>query len=95
MFAAFLKSEPTEVETPFKLVKQPFDVKIVSEGVERQVSGYACCVPMEVSCGGVSKEALFEHPPPSGRTEASFLLRLPDRPVALKTSVGIRDGSLS
>ena len=39
--------------------------------------------------------SLFEHPPPSGRTEASFLLRLPDYPVAFEASVGIGDGSLS
>lgn len=95
MTLALLFEEPTVVQAPFDLTAAPYEVRIVSRGIEEPVSGYAQCVPASVDCGGVTMHGLFEHPPPSGRTEASFLLRLPDYPVAFQSSVGVRDGSLS
>jgi len=95
MMLALLFEEPTPIQPPYDLTDAPFEVRIVRPGEEEGVSGYACCKPLPVSCGGLTKPSLFEHPPPAGRTEASFLLDLPREPVAFRTSVGIRDGSLS
>ena len=95
LFLGLLSTEARAFSPPLCLWEGTFEVKTVRNGLERDPSGYACCIPMEISCGGIAMQSLFEHPPPSGRTEASFILKLPDSPTILKTKVGIRDGSLS
>jgi hypothetical protein len=45
--------------------------------------------------GNETRRALHEHPPNQGRTLVDYCLRLPAEPLALRASVGVRDGSKS
>jgi len=49
----------------------------------------------EAKCGGQNRPALSLHPPPSGKSLADWLLKLPAAPARLVTAVGVRDGAKS
>lgn len=60
----------------------------------------ATCSGMEVqvapaTCGGITRAALWEHPPASGSARVAYLVPIPAgvREMTLNFAVGIRDGS--
>jgi hypothetical protein len=49
----------------------------------------------DATCAGVTRRALWEHPPMSGSATVGYLVPIPSsvRQVKMKFSIGIRDGS--
>jgi len=49
----------------------------------------------DATCGGVTRPALWEHPPASGSANVGFLVPVPSglNPIKLKFATGIRDGA--
>jgi hypothetical protein len=49
----------------------------------------------QATCGGVTRAALWEHPPASGSARVAYLVPIPAwvRQMTLRFAIGIRDGS--
>jgi hypothetical protein len=90
-----MRRPPTAVEAPADLLRTPYSVRSVGEnGIEAGPPQYPPTVG-EATVGNETRRALHEHPPNQGRTLVDYCLRLPAEPLALRASVGVRDGSKS
>jgi hypothetical protein len=89
-------TEPAVVALPCDLLHTKFTSHVVhADGLETLAFSYFGGGVTTATCGGLERRALSLHPPPSGRSLADFLLRLPNRPARFVTGIGIRDGSKS
>jgi len=84
----------------FNIVSEPVWGCCVRGGKENPAddSSGATFVFGENSCGGIKKEGYFAHPPyigGVGYTFARFEIHVPQEPVFLDFSIGLRDGSSS
>jgi hypothetical protein len=95
--AVFILSDsPEPVELPVALETLKWNTSFASdEGLLLADPLYACAVPGERTCGGVTRKGLYAHPPAQGRTMADFPIHLPDAPARLDTWIGIHDNDRS
>ncbi len=63
-------------------------------GAERDSAGLEIKVG-DATCGGVTRVALWEHPPASGAAKVSYVVPVPPklRGLTLRFAIGIRDGA--
>ncbi len=88
--------EPEPVTLPFDLLKSTRHSAILPyTGIEAPASDLFKGKVVEGVCRGEKRPALMLHPPPNGRSIADFWLHLPERPLRLKTAIGLGDGSRS
>lgn len=88
--------EPEPVTPPFNLLKSAYHSAIIpSNGIEAPASELFTGKVVEGVCRNEKRPALMLHPPPNGCSIADFWLYLPERPLRLKTAIGLGDGSKS
>ena len=91
-----LRQEPTAVNLPLNLARQPLALSFLSESGEvLDKPQYAGGAPAECTVGEVTRPSLSLHPPDHGMTVADYALRLPETPARFHCFTGLRDGSKS
>lgn len=90
-----LKEPPAPATLPLDLIARRRFVATESCGVSHADSGARDVPAGPRACGGVTRKALFAHPPPNGTTTLHFPILLPAHPARFHTHIGIADGSKS
>ncbi|MGB8648029.1 MAG: hypothetical protein WCF84_22530 [Anaerolineae bacterium] len=94
-YAEFLKWREIQAES-----KQAWAFNFIEHfgnaqrGAERDTAGLEIKVG-DAACAGVSRAALWEHPPVSGAAKVSYVVPIPPklRGLKLRFAIGIRDGA--
>lgn len=85
--------QPTRVSLPFDLIGERFEVGLFSGGMYSPGSVYGSGSLETATCEGIARRAINAHPPSDGQTVLTWLLKLPDDPVSLRTYAGLKDNA--